>query len=166
MEVTGLSPLCPPPDWHRLRMAGVVVAAVLCVAGVIVLLSECHRRVPVSPGEGSSCHPGGPHMSPGGVWCHRGGVPVSPGVSWCHQGLPVSPGGAPHVTGGVPCARCPLGGEGERVPSPPQHVSPPVSPARWEVQVPEQSQVGRWGYHGTLGTSGDTGDTGGTWDGT
>ncbi|XP_062454714.1 FXYD domain-containing ion transport regulator 3-like [Rhea pennata] len=27
-------------DWHRLRMAGLVVAAVLCVLGVIVLFSS------------------------------------------------------------------------------------------------------------------------------
>ncbi|XP_010018974.1 PREDICTED: FXYD domain-containing ion transport regulator 3-like, partial [Nestor notabilis] len=26
-------------DWHRLRVAGLVVAAVLCVVGIIVLLS-------------------------------------------------------------------------------------------------------------------------------
>ncbi|KAF1409399.1 hypothetical protein FQV23_0014203, partial [Spheniscus humboldti] len=48
----GVSPLCVcPPDWHHLRVAGLVVAAILCVIGIIVLLSECHRRVPVSLGE-------------------------------------------------------------------------------------------------------------------
>ncbi|XP_075594397.1 FXYD domain-containing ion transport regulator 3-like [Balearica regulorum gibbericeps] len=32
-------------DWHRLRVAGLVVAAVLCVIGVIVLLSgKCKCR--------------------------------------------------------------------------------------------------------------------------
>ncbi|XP_014453743.1 FXYD domain-containing ion transport regulator 3 [Alligator mississippiensis] len=33
-------------DWHRLRMGGLVVAAVLCVMGIVVLLSgkcKCRR---------------------------------------------------------------------------------------------------------------------------
>ncbi|XP_069630839.1 FXYD domain-containing ion transport regulator 3-like [Haliaeetus albicilla] len=56
-------------DWHRLRVAGLSVAAVLCVIGVIVLLSgkcKCrskasHRRPPpemshlVGPGATSTC---------------------------------------------------------------------------------------------------------------
>ncbi|KAM6032789.1 FXYD domain-containing ion transport regulator 3-like [Theristicus caerulescens] len=56
-------------DWHHLRVAGLVVAAVLCVIGIIVLLSgkcKCRskasrRRPPpemshlVGPGAASTC---------------------------------------------------------------------------------------------------------------
>ncbi|XP_064296677.1 FXYD domain-containing ion transport regulator 3 [Phalacrocorax carbo] len=56
-------------DWHRLRVAGLVVAAILCVIGIIVLLSgkcKCRskasrRRPPpemshlVGPGAASTC---------------------------------------------------------------------------------------------------------------
>ncbi|XP_074786478.1 FXYD domain-containing ion transport regulator 3 [Athene noctua] len=56
-------------DWHSLRVAGLVVAAVLCVIGIIVLLSgkcKCRskasrRRPPpemshlVGPGAASTC---------------------------------------------------------------------------------------------------------------
>ncbi|XP_040551002.1 FXYD domain-containing ion transport regulator 3-like, partial [Gallus gallus] len=45
-------------DWHQLRVGGLVVAAVLCVTGIVILVSECHLR--------------------GGVLCHLGG-------SLCHQ---------------------------------------------------------------------------------
>ncbi|XP_063177977.1 FXYD domain-containing ion transport regulator 3-like, partial [Chroicocephalus ridibundus] len=56
-------------DWHHLRVAGLVVAAVLCLVGIIVLLSgkcKCwskasRRRPPpetshlVGPGAASTC---------------------------------------------------------------------------------------------------------------
>ncbi|CAM9124826.1 unnamed protein product [Bubo scandiacus] len=56
-------------DWHSLRVAGLVVAAILCVIGIIVLLSgkcKCRskasrRRPPpemshlVGPGAASTC---------------------------------------------------------------------------------------------------------------
>ncbi|XP_057286903.1 FXYD domain-containing ion transport regulator 3 isoform X1 [Pezoporus wallicus] len=56
-------------DWHRLRVAGLVVAAVLCVVGIIVLLSgkckcgsKARRRYPppesshlIAPGATSTC---------------------------------------------------------------------------------------------------------------
>ncbi|XP_074710553.1 FXYD domain-containing ion transport regulator 3-like [Strix uralensis] len=56
-------------DWHSLRVAGLVVAAILCVIGIIVLLSgkcKCrskasrHRPPPemshlVGPGAASTC---------------------------------------------------------------------------------------------------------------
>ncbi|KAM8985770.1 FXYD domain-containing ion transport regulator 3 [Ara ararauna] len=56
-------------DWHRLRVAGLTVAAVLCVVGIIVLLSgkckcgsKASRRCPppesshlIAPGGTSTC---------------------------------------------------------------------------------------------------------------
>uniref|UniRef100_A0A8D0F6A1 FXYD domain-containing ion transport regulator n=1 Tax=Strix occidentalis caurina TaxID=311401 RepID=A0A8D0F6A1_STROC len=46
-------------DWHSLRVAGLVVAAILCVIGIIVLLSECHRGVPTLGTFGTWGHMGG-----------------------------------------------------------------------------------------------------------